>query len=133
MKKPYLASLCLMLWALFAGSASAQYFGQNKVQYRQLDFKVLKTQHFDIHYYAEEQAGAELVARLAERWYVRLSRLLNHQLRGRQPLVVYASPTDFQQTTVIPEALGEGTGGVTEPLRRRIVMPLAGPIADTDH
>ena len=26
-------------------SASAQYFGQNKVQYRQLDFKVLHTQH----------------------------------------------------------------------------------------
>jgi hypothetical protein len=27
----------------------------------------------------------------------------------------------------------KGTGGVTEPLRRRIVLPLAGPLADTDH
>src|SRR5689334_24901665 len=32
-----------------ATPASAQYFGQNKVQYRQLDFKVLHTQHFDIY------------------------------------------------------------------------------------
>ena len=29
--------------------------------------------------------------------------------------------------------IGEGTGGVTESLRRRIVLPLAGPLADTDH
>jgi len=54
-------------------------------------------------------------------------------LRGRQPLILYASPTDFQQTNVIPGDLGEGTGGVTEPLRRRIVLPLAGPLQDTDH
>ncbi len=52
---------------------------------------------------------------------------------GRQPLILYASPTDFQQTNVIPGDLGEGTGGVTEPIRRRIVLPLAGPLADTDH
>src|SRR5262249_37397687 len=29
--------------------------------------------------------------------------------------------------------LGEGTGGVTEPLKRRIVLPMGGPLADTDH
>jgi hypothetical protein len=32
-----------------------------------------------------------------------------------------------------PYAFIEGTGGVTEPLRRRIVLPMAGPLADTDH
>jgi len=116
-----------------AAPASAQYFGQNKVQYRQLDFKVLRTDHFDIYFYPEEQAGTEIAARMAERWYARLSKTFHHQLRGRQPLILYASPTDFQQTNVIPGDLGEGTGGVTEPIRRRIVLPLAGPLADTDH
>src|SRR4051812_36875998 len=111
--------------------ASAQYFGQNKVQYRQLDFKVLHTQHFDIYFYPEEQAGTEIAARMAERWYARLSKIFHHELRGRQPLILYASPTDFQQTNVIPGDLGEGTGGVTEPVRRRIVLPLAGPPAAT--
>jgi hypothetical protein len=28
--------------------AEAQYFGRNKVQYREFDFEVLKTSHFDI-------------------------------------------------------------------------------------
>ena len=82
--------------------SSAQYFGQNKVQYRKLDFKVLRTEHFDIYFYPEERAGTDIAAQMAERWYARLSRFFHHELRGRQPLIVYASPTDFQQTNVIP-------------------------------
>jgi len=45
---------------------------------------------------------------------------------------MYASHVDFEQNTVVP-GLGEGTGGVTEPLRRRIVLPFGGPLVDTDH
>lgn len=114
-------------------SASAQYFGQNKVQYRDFDFQVLKTEHFDIYYYPEEEAAARDASRMAERWYARLSRLLDHELSTRQPLVLYASHPHFEQTNVIGGVLGEGTGGVTEGLRRRIVMPVGGGPAETDH
>ena len=113
--------------------ASAQYFGRNKVQYRDFDFQVLKTEHFDIYFYPEERSGVEIAARMAERWRVRLQRLLGHELRGRQPLILYGSHVDFEQTNVIGGEIGEGTGGVTEGLRRRIVLPLAGPLAETDH
>ncbi len=120
---------------LLPATALAQggYFGRNKVQYRQFDFQVLKTEHFDVYFYPEEEAAARLTARMAERWYARLSKLLNHELRGRQPLVLYASPSHFWQTTVIDGAIGEGTGGVTEAFKRRIVLPLAGPIEATNH
>lgn len=113
--------------------ASAQYFGRNKVQYRTFDFQVLKTEHFDIYYYPSEQAGVDIAVRMAERWNVRLERLLQHRLRGRQPLMLYASHVDFEQTNVISGELGEGTGGVTESVRRRIVLPLGGSLTDTDH
>jgi Tol biopolymer transport system component len=119
--------------AALAAPASAQYFGRNKVQYKQLDFQVLKTEHFDIYYYPSEREGIDIAARMAERWRVRLGRVLHHELKGRQPLVLYASHPDFEQTNAIQGDLGEGTGGVTEPLRRRIVLPLGGPLADTDH
>src|SRR3954466_16296595 len=130
-----IAALCATaaLSAAFAAPASAQYFGRNKVQYKQLDFAVLKTEHFDIYYYPSERAGINIAARMAERWRARLGRALAHELRGRQPLVLYASHPDFEQTNAIQGELGEGTGGVTEPLRRRIVLPLGGPLADTDH
>jgi hypothetical protein len=48
-----------VLWA-FAGVASAQYFGQNKVRFKDTDFRVLHTAHFDIHYYPEERDAAEM-------------------------------------------------------------------------
>ncbi len=70
---------------------------------------------------------------MAERWYARLSTLLRHQLTGRQPLILYAAHPHFQQTSAIAGEIGEGTGGVTEMLKRRIVLPFAGGMAETDH
>src|SRR5687767_6490781 len=126
----------LTLLALISGSAAtadAQYFGQNKVQYEKFDFKVLKTEHFDIYYYPEEEAAVRLAARMAERWYARLSSLLNHELSSRQPLILYAAHPHFRQTNTIGGDVGEGTGGVTESLKRRVVLPFAGGMAETDY
>ncbi len=127
-------ALALALVATLASApASAQYFGQNKVQYKDLDFEVMKTEHFDIYYYPSAKEGVNIAARMAERWLARLEKVLEHELRGRQPLVLYGSHPDFEQTNVIQGQLSEGTGGVTESLRRRIILPLSGPLADTDH
>ncbi|MFC2165691.1 basic secretory protein-like protein [Acidobacteriota bacterium] len=111
----------------------AQYFGRNKVQYEKFDFKIMKTEHFDVYYYPEMRVAAEQGARMAERWYARLSRLLSHELRGRQPLILYASSPHFQQTTAIPGLIGEGTGGVTESGKRRIILPLGPSLEASDH
>jgi Tol biopolymer transport system component len=127
-------SLSLALLAVPATTvAQGGYFGRNKVQYQQFDFQVLRTEHFDIYFYPEVEEGARMVARMAERWYTRLSKLLNHELRGRQPLILYASSPHFWQTTAIMGEIGEGTGGVTEAFKRRIVLPMAGPLEATDH
>ena len=125
--------LFVTLLAPAAAYAQGGYFGRNKVQYQDFDFKVLKTEHFDIYYYPEEEDAARMASRLAERWYTRLSTLLNHELRGRQPLILYASGPHFRQTNAIEGELGEGTGGVTEASKRRIVLPFAGPLESTDH
>src|SRR6187399_1702725 len=125
-----LAVVCL----LAAPTASAaQYFGRNKVQYRSFDFQILKTEHFDLYYYPEESEAANLVARMAERWYARLSRFFGHELRGRQPLILYAVGAHFRQTNAIEGLIGAGTGGVTEALKRRVVLPMSGTLADSDH
>jgi hypothetical protein len=113
--------------------AHAQYFGRNKVQYESFNFQIFKTDHFDLYYYPDETEAAKLAARLAERWYARLSRFFNHDLRGRQVLILYASPAQFRQTNAVEEIIGEGTGGLTESLKRRIVLPMAGSLAETDH
>src|SRR5262245_16826709 len=62
------AAAAMLAWALPA-QAQGGYFGQNKVQYRSFKFQVLKTQHFDIYYYPEEEGAARMAGRMAERWY----------------------------------------------------------------
>ena len=114
-------------------SADAQYFGRNKVQYRDFKFEVLKTEHFDVYFYPQEREASQEAARMAERWYARLSTMLDHQLKGRQPLVLYASHADFEQNNILQGEISEGVGGVTESNKRRIILPIAGTLADTDH
>jgi len=127
-----LAALLVFGLLLVKAPLSGQ-FGRNKVQYQRFDFKVLKTKHFDVYFYPEFKNAAQQAARMAERWYARLSRVLNHDLRGKQPLILYASGSHFSQTTVIPEIMGEGTGGVTESLKRRIILPLGASLSESDH
>jgi dipeptidyl aminopeptidase/acylaminoacyl peptidase len=132
MRARFCVALTACLAALSSTSVEAQYFGQNQVQHRDFDFRVLKTEHFDIYYYPEEEEQIRHVARLAERWRTRLATLFGEPFRGRQPIVFYASGADFRQTNVV-QGIGEGTGGVTEGQKRRIVMPSAGPLAETSH
>jgi hypothetical protein len=127
------AGALLLAGAALPATAEAQYFGRNKVQYESFDFEVLKTEHFDIYYYDEGEEVIREAARMAERWYARIARLLDHQLRGQQPLILYVSHPHFEQTNAIFGEIGESTGGVTEVLKRRIVLPLAGPLKESDH
>ena len=111
----------------------AQYFGANKVQYESFDFQILRTEHFDIYHYPEERTAAQLAGRMAERWYARLSRLLNYEMTSRQPIVLYANRPHFEQTNALQGLQGEGTGGATEVFKRRVVLPFAAGLAETDH
>jgi Tol biopolymer transport system component len=125
--------VCLCVVLAFAGTVQAQSFGRNKVHYDRLDFRVLQTEHFDIHYYAEEEEATRHAARLAERWYARFSQLLDHQFTRRQSLVLYASHPHFSQTNLTAGSPGEGTGGFTESQKSRIAMPFAAGLGETDH
>ena len=127
-----LSFLAVFIWP-GSRDAHAQQFGRNKVEYVNFDFKVLDTEHFAVYYYSSEEASARLAARLAERWYARLSRVLKHSLGSRQALILYGSQPEFAQTNVVAGFLGEGVGGVTESARRRMVIPFATTLAETDR
>jgi Tol biopolymer transport system component len=118
---------------LVARPAAGQYFGQNKVQYRSFPFKIIQTEHFEVYFYDEERPAALDAARMAERAYARLSRVLHHKFQARKPIILYASHTDFEQTNAIAGDLGEGTGGVTEFFKHRMVLPFTGSYADLEH
>jgi len=123
-------ALCASL--VTTASAEAQYFGRNKVQYEHLDFRVLPTAHFDLYFYPVESLPTVDASRMAERWYHRHRALLQTDFR-KNPLIFYADQPDFQQSNVIEDFIGQGTGGVTESTRDRVIMPFTGVYAETDH
>ena len=132
--RSFLIALVLALSvSALPGSVSAQYFGRNKVQYETFDFKILKTPHYDIHFYPEEGDAVEDAARMGERWYERFARLFQHEFEQPKSIILYADHADFQQTNTLRGRLSEGLGGVTESLKNRVIMPLTGSYADTDH
>lgn len=108
-------------------------FGQNKVQYKSFDWKVLRTAHFEVHYYGEAAETAVDAARMAERGHAYLSETLDHQIKNRIPLILYASLNDFQQTNVVDGLIGDGTRGVTESLKNRVVLPITGSYREFNH
>ena len=131
MRNRFAAFLVVAAAMAFPGVVQAQYFGQNKVQYRHMDFQVIETEHFEVHYYQGLRDAAVDASQMAERAYARLSRILNHQYRERQPIILYASEAEFQQTNL--GDISEGTGGVTDPFRHRIMMPFTGAYKDFEH
>ncbi len=124
------------LFMALANVLSAQpgyYFGQNKVQYKNFDWKIFRTEHFDVYHYSEEAEAAHDAARMAERGYDYLSDVLEHKITRRIPLILYASLNDFQQTNVVQEMLGDGTRGVTESLKHRVTLPITGSYREFNH
>jgi Tol biopolymer transport system component len=132
-----LLRVCFSVFVLLGlgavGTASAQYFGQNKVQYDNFDFKTFSTENFDIYFYPEERQAVMDAGRMAERWYQRHSRTFLREFQQRKPLIFYANSADFQQTNAVRGRLGQGTGGVTESIKERVIMPLTGSYKETDH
>lgn len=123
----------LLLLGLCPSPSVGQYFGQNKVQYREFDWAVLKTEHFEIYFHDGEKDAAVDAGRMAERAYERLSTILDHEFSERIPVILYASQTEFQQSNVTPSMISEGTGGFTEFAKRRVALPITGSYRDFDH
>ncbi|MGD8700457.1 MAG: basic secretory protein-like protein, partial [Gemmatimonadales bacterium] len=128
-----LFGLGVMALVLITPAQALGQFGRNKLQYQIFDFQVLRTAHFDIYYYPREREAALDAARMAERSYARLSRILGHEFDERKPILLYASHSEFQQTNALPGFISEGTGGVTEFAKRRVIMPFTGSYADFEH
>ena len=108
-------------------------FGKNKIQYEKFDFDIIKTAHFDIYYNKGQKLLATETALILEAAAADLSHDLRFELTYVIPVIIYNSHNDFEQSNVIPELIGEGTGGFTEFFKSRIVVPFTGSYAEYRH
>ncbi|RMG27931.1 MAG: hypothetical protein D6730_06175 [Bacteroidetes bacterium] len=122
--------LCMLLYVY---GAWAQGFGRNKPRYTKMDFRVLETPTFEIYHYLENDRALEDFADWSEHWYKMHQAVLKDTFGEKNPIILYNNHADFQQTRAIEGMIGIGTGGVTEGLRNRVVLPFAMSNQQTHH
>ncbi|HEX2224194.1 MAG TPA: hypothetical protein VHN15_08300, partial [Thermoanaerobaculia bacterium] len=103
-----------------AAPAGAQYgvgpqwygqgFGKNKIQYRDFDWQIYRSPHFNVYYYPETEGQLQKVVSFAESAYDQLSREFNFQIQEPVPLIFYATHSAFEQNNIILNFIPEGTG-----------------------
>jgi Tol biopolymer transport system component len=108
-------------------------FGQNKVQYRRLEWRTIRGPHVDLYYYPAEAELAPAALAYAEASYDTLAVQFGHDVAARIPLILYASHTDFEQTNILPFTPPEGLLGATDFLKRRVALPFRGNFAEFRH
>ena len=114
-------------------SLKAQYFGQNKMRYKKLDFKVYDTPHFNLYYYLKNENMMKWLAKESEVWYELHQQVFQDTFSRKNPIIIYNNHPEFQQTTSISGEIGVGTGGVTEAFKQRVVMPVMQINQQTRH
>ncbi|MBN2213906.1 MAG: PD40 domain-containing protein [Bacteroidales bacterium] len=113
--------------------SEAQYFGRNKPGYHVFRYDILRTPNFDIYHNFRNDTLVDEIARMSEYWYKVHSTVFADTLRNRNPLLLYENHADFQQTNVSDDIIDVGTGGFTEGLKNRIVMPVSFTYSQTNH
>ncbi len=114
-----------LIWLCAPQEGVSQYFGRNKPRYRDFDFKIFETAHFNIYYYDLDSTIISRYANWFEIWYDRHSQTLDEHFSERNPVLLFNNHAEFQQNFAISGNVDVATGGVTEGLRNRIVLPIA--------
>jgi WD40 repeat protein len=125
--------LSLFVLLLFIQNIQAQYFGKNKVKYKQFDYKVVESKTFDTYHYLEKDSLVIGIVKDAEKWRVRHEKVFKDSFDYKIPIILYNNHGDFQQTSVVSGLIGTSTGGVTEGLKNRVTFPITPSYTQTNH
>jgi len=98
--------------------------GQNIQQYRDLEWKHVATDHFDVHYSTPDPSFAAMVARYAEEGLWDICQLLDYKNRSRYSIYLFMSPAELAQSNMSPDRVVKDAG--ITPIRNntaKIVFP----------
>ena len=104
-----------------------------KVNWESLDWQVIKTEHFSVHYPKGYENLGKLGTLYVEEANILISEQLKHRLSQVIPVFIYPSHIHFQHTNIVPFPLDEGTGGFTDALKKRVVLPFLGSYDEFRH
>ncbi|MBI1768953.1 MAG: PD40 domain-containing protein [Bacteroidetes bacterium] len=75
-------------------------FGRNRIQYKNLDWKYLSSENFDLYFYGERRKTAQEALQYLESEFDRITDLLGFYPYQKTKVFLYNSITDLQQSNV---------------------------------
>jgi len=128
----------LLLWALAAPQASAQYiegmtqrpFGKNRVQFKDFDWRMKSSPNFEIYYYDYGSGVSDYAILYAESEFNRIADLLGFNPSVKTRLMIYNSLTDLQQSNIGLDNENRSVGGQTDFVKPKIEIPFTGNLYD---
>lgn len=120
----------LSIHSLIGLSQSAQeYFGQNRLQFKNFDWKNISTQNFRIYYYSGGNSIAYNAGRILEKEFSRITDLVGYLPRNKVTIILYNSISDYQQSN-IGLVYQDFHGGETDLIKAKIEIPFDGNQVD---
>ncbi len=111
MHKQYILLLCLWVGTLLSANAqnypSLEQFGKNRIQYRNFNWKIIRTANFEIYFYQDGNTLANLTAQYAESEFDRITELLGYTPYNRIKIFLYNSPQELAQSNIGISVVGE--------------------------
>lgn len=123
MARPPIFARAAFVLSLCALALPGLAYGPFKQKTEEFKWAILKSPHFDVYFYPEEEALARRSAAIAEKALAHNSKVLDYYSKARQPFFLFQNHLDFQQTNISAEVIGPGTGGFTEAFKNRMVLP----------
>ena len=91
------------------------------------DWRIHKTDHFQIHYHPDMDLHAERVGREAERAYEQVSSDLKHNLAFSVPVILFPTTTELEQSVRAGRFGALHGASVADPARDRILLAMDQP------
>ena len=96
-QKTWFSVLLLILSICFSYNSSAQYFGRNKVNYKQFDFRVIESPHFEIYHYLQNDGVKNRITQQAEQWYRMHQLIFRDTFKEKNPMILYKTTPPMQR------------------------------------
>lgn len=113
-----LKNLCFVVICIFYLQSSA--FCENKVITNVKKWEYIETEHFKIYHYPECKELLPVVSDILEETFNTTTRFYEYRPSKKIQFFIYRNHNEFEQTNIVD--VGEGTGGVTEAFKNRLLV-----------
>ncbi len=107
-------------------------FGKNKIAYYTYKWEILETAHFRIYIARDDLFLSNQISSMAEEIFTHHTNTFNYVPKTKIKILLYRNQIDFQQNN-ISDWLGPETGGFTEFVKGRVVVPFSTFYPDFNH